>query len=232
MTDKPGNGAASRPGVVATFVAFVCILVPGTAAGQTATDRAAAQAVANYVVQPGDVLAVLIWGWPAQTDKLEGRFPVEANGRVHLPVVGAVDVAGKTTERVQTDLRQRLASEQSQAVIVIEPLFGVAVNGEVRLPSVYDFRPGQTVFDAVSRSGGYTQEADREKVLLVRDGNAQTLSASNASELAALLAQTPLKSGDRLMVHARRRNNVTTYLNILQTAIAAVTLYTILNDNN
>lgn len=232
MTDKLGNVAKSRPGVIATFVAFLCILAPAVAAGQGATDRSAAQAVANYVVQPGDVLAVLIWGWPAQTDKLEGRFPVEANGRVYLPVVGAVDVAGKTTERVQADLRQRLASEQSQAVIAIEPLFAVAVNGEVRLPSVYDFRPGQTVFDAVSRSGGYTQDADREKILLVRDGNAQTLTASSSSDLAALLAQTPLKSGDRLMVHARRRSNITTYLTILQTAIAAVTLYTILNDDN
>ena len=232
MTDKLGNGAASRPGIIAILMAFVCFLIPAIAAAQAATDRSAAQAVANYVVQPGDVLSVLIWGWPTQADKLEGKFPVEANGRVYLPVVGAVDIAGKTTERVQADLRQRLAGEQSQAVIVIEPLFAVAVNGEVRLPSVYDFRPGQTVFDAISRAGGYAQEADREKVLLVRDGSPQTLSAGNASDLAALLARTPLRSGDRLQVYARKRTNITAYLNILQTAIAAVTLYTILNDNN
>ena len=232
MTDKLGRDAASRPKVVSIFLAFVCFLVPALAAAQAATDRSAAQAVASYVVQPGDVLSVLIWGWPAQAEKLEGKFPVEANGRVYLPAVGAVEVAGKTTERVQADLRQRLASEQSQAVIVIEPLFAVAVNGEVRLPSVYDFRPGQTVFDAISRSGGYAQDADREKVLLVRDGASQTLSAGNASELAALLARTPLRSGDRLLVYARKRTNITTYLNILQTAIAAVTLYTILNDDN
>ena len=231
MTDKLGNGAACRPKVAMIFLAFVCFLAPRTMAAQTATDRSAAAAVASYVVQPGDVLSVLIWGWPSQADKLEGKFPVEADGRVYLPVVGAVQVAGKSTERVQADLRQRLAGEQSQATIIIEPLFAVAVNGEVRLPSVYDFRPGQTVFDAVSRAGGYTQDADRKRLLLVRDGVGQELDRGSASELAALLAQTALKSGDRLLVYERKRTSITTYLNILQTAIAAVTLYTILNDN-
>jgi polysaccharide export outer membrane protein len=232
MTDKLGNGAGIGPKVIATFLAFVCFLMPGLATAQSATDRSAAAAVANYVVQPGDVLSVLIWGWPAQTDKLEGKFPVEANGRVYLPVIGAVQVAGKSTSAVQNDLRTRLAAEQSQATIIIEPLFAVAVNGEVRLPSVYDFRPGQTVFDAVSRAGGYTQDADRKKLLLVRDGVAREMNAGSASELAAQVAQTPLQSGDRLLVYERKRTNITAFLNILQTAIAAVTLYTVLNDNN
>jgi polysaccharide export outer membrane protein len=232
MTDKLGNGAGIGPKVVATFLAFLCFQMPGVATAQSATDRSAAAAVANYIVQPGDVLSVLIWGWPAQTDKLEGKFPVEANGRAYLPVIGAVQVAGKPTAQVQADLRTRLAAEQSQATIIIEPLFAVAVNGEVRLPSVYDFRPGQTVFDAVSRAGGYTQDADRKKVLLVRDGAARTLAGGSSDELAAMLAQTPLESGDRILVHERKRTNITTFLNILQTAIAAVTLYTVLNDNN
>lgn len=231
MTYKAGNDAGFGPKIALILLAFVCFLAPGTLEAQAAADRSAAAAVANYIVQPGDVLSVLIWGWPSQTDKLEGKFPVEANGRVYLPVVGAVEVAGKATERVQAELRQRLAGEQSQATIIIEPLFAVAVNGEVRLPSVYDFRPGQTVFDAVSRAGGYTQDADRRKVLLVRDGVAQELNRGSAGDLAALLAQTPLKSGDRLLVYERKRTNISTYLNILQTAIAAVTLYTILNDS-
>ena len=230
MADKLGKDAKMWPQVSTALVAFVCFLIPGIAAAQGAVDRGQATAVANYVVQPGDVLSVLIWGWPAASDKLEGRFPIESNGRVYLPVVGAVDVAGKTAERVQADLRQKLAAEQRQAVIVIEPLFAVAVNGEVRDPNVYDFRPGQTAFDAVARAGGYTTDADRAQLLLVRDGTSQTLSAGGPSELATLLAQTQLKSGDRLLIHPRKRVAVATWLNVLQTAVAAVTLYTLINN--
>jgi protein involved in polysaccharide export with SLBB domain len=228
MADKLGKEAKSWPQVFTALVAFVYFLIPGLAAAQSASDRAQTNAVANYVVQPGDVLSVLIWGWPAASDKLEGRFPIESNGRVYLPVVGAVEVAGKPAERVQAELRQRLAAEQRQAVIVIEPLFAVAVNGEVRDPNVYDFRPGQTAFDAIARAGGYSPDADRAQLLLVRDGTSQTLSAAGPNELATLLAQTQLKSGDRLLVHPRKRVAVATWLNVLQTAVAAVTLYTLI----
>lgn len=230
MDDKLGNDAQSWPQALFALVAFVCFLIPGFASAQVAVDRAQSTAVANYVVQAGDVLSVTIWGWPAPSDKLEGRFPVESNGRTHLPVVGSVEVAGKTAERVQAELRQRLASEQSQAVIVIEPLFAVAVNGEVRQPNVYDFRPGQTAFDAIARAGGYSTDANRTQLVLVRDGASQSLTAGDASQLAAQLAQTQLKSGDRLLVHPRKRVAVATWLNILQTAVAAVTLYTLLTD--
>jgi protein involved in polysaccharide export with SLBB domain len=230
MADKQGKDAFDGPRVLSTLLAFLCFFGIPSAFGQSAVDRSQAAAVANYVVQPGDILSVLIWGWPAASDKLEGRFPIESNGRAYLPVVGAVDVAGKTVERVQADLRQRLAGEQSQAVIVIEPLFAVAINGEVRVPNVYDFKPGQTAFDAISRAGGYAENANRKQVLLVRDGASQLLSAEDESQLATLLAQTPMRSGDRLQVHPRKRFAWITYLNILQTAIAAVTLYTLLND--
>lgn len=230
MTDIPGKVAYRWPQGLVALLAFICIQVPSVARGQSAVDQSQASAVANYVVQAGDVLSVLIWGWPAATDKVEGRFPIESNGRVYLPVIGAVEVAGKTTERVQAELRQRLNAEQQQAVIVIEPLFAVAINGEVRVPNVYDFRPGQTAFDAITRAGGYTDQADRKKMLLVREGNAQQLEAGDASALAAQLAQLPLKSGDRIQVHRRGRISVQTWLNILQTAIAAVTLYTLLSD--
>jgi protein involved in polysaccharide export with SLBB domain len=230
MTDKLGKEAQRWPQALSALVAIVCFLVPGMAAGQTAADRTQTNALANYVVQPGDILSVMIWGWPAASDKLEGRFPVESNGRAYLPVVGAVEVAGKPAERVQAELRQRLAAEQSQAVIVIEPLFAVAVNGEVRQPNVYDFRPGQSAFDAVARAGGYSENANRTEILLVRDGSSQSLAAAGPGELAALLARTQLKSGDRIQVQPRKKVAVATWLNVLQTAVAAVTLYTLITN--
>src|SRR5688500_12779554 len=107
MTAKPGKAASLRPQVFTTLLAFLCLCGGSAGFGQSAVDRTQAGAVAYYVVQPGDILAVLIWGWPSASDKLEGRFPIVSNGRVYLPVIGSVAVAGKTVEQVQTDLRQR-----------------------------------------------------------------------------------------------------------------------------
>ena len=228
MTDKIGKDARNRPQVHRTLLAILCcVLLPVAARAQTPGDQRQASAVAEYVVQAGDVLSVVIWGWPTPSDRLEGKFPVESSGRVYLPVIGAVQVAGKTTERVQGEVRERLTAEQRQAVIVVEPLFAVGVNGAVTQPGVFEFRPGQTVFDALSRSG-YEERADRTQVLLVRNGEPRTLSGANESELAALLARTPLQSGDRLVVHNRKRLASSTLLTVLQSAVAAVTLYTLL----
>ena len=226
MTDKLGRAARYRPHVRSTLLAMLCCGLPLAAHAQTPGDQQQASAVAQYVVQAGDVLSVAIWGWPTPTDRVEGKFPVESSGRVYLPVIGAVQVAGKTTERVQAEVRERLTAEQRQAVILVEPLFAVGVNGAVTQPGVYEFRPGQTVFDALSRSG-YEERADRTKVLLVRDGQPQTLSGANESELAALVARTPLQSGDRLVVQPRKRLASSTVLTILQAAVSAATLYTL-----
>ena len=206
-------------------MALLLVCLPGSLAAQAATDRTQAQAVASYVVQAGDVLNVLIYGWPTPVDKVEGKFPVEANGKAHLPVVGTVEVAGKTTERVQAELRQRLSNEQSQAVLSLEPLFVVGINGEVRMPGVYDFRPGQTVFDALSRASGYADGADRGKVYLVRNGTPRVLEASGTEQLAALLANTPLESGDRIMVGSRSRISSRSIVDVLQVLIGVASLY-------
>ena len=229
MAYKLGREAFSGPRMHGIYVALLCLFTPAIALAQAATDRTQAQAVAAHVVQAGDVLGVLIFGWPNPTERLEGKFPVEANGKVHLPVVGAVDVAGKTTERVQAELRQRLASEQNQAVITIEPLFAVGINGDVRVPGVYDFRPGQTVFDAISRAGGFGADAERTKLLLVRDGRSQTLEASSQDEFAALVATTPLQSGDRLMIGTRRRFSARGLFDVVQAVISVFTLYALIS---
>jgi len=44
----------------------------------------------------------------------------------------------------------------------------VAVSGEVQLPNTLVFKPGQSVNDYVALVGGYTQRADRSKVLIMR----------------------------------------------------------------
>lgn len=227
MTDKLGRVARSRPQILLILTALFCCLTPWPATAQTANDQNRAAAVAAYKLQVGDILSITILGWPTPSEQFEGRFPIESTGRAYLPIVGAVDVAGKTTEIVQAELRQRFAAEQSQAVILVEPVFAVSVNGEVREPGVYDFRPGQTIFDALSRAGGYTSAADRTDLLLVRAGNGRTLSAASANELAALLAEATLQSGDRLLVHPARRFYSTTVLTTLQVLIGLATLYSV-----
>ncbi|MGQ0562776.1 MAG: polysaccharide biosynthesis/export family protein [Gemmatimonadota bacterium] len=197
-------------------IAFTLMWV-GTAGAQNRLDRATATFEgAKHVVQQGDVLRVRIWGWPEPTSVIEGSFPVEADGVAHLPVIGRLEVVGQTAEQVQEEFRRRFAEEQRNPVVTVTPLFAVSVMGEVRNPGVVDVAPGYTVFDAVSLTGGFTDDANRRKVLLVRGGGTREIEGGSAGEAAALLAQTPLESSDRIVVLQSRASGINTLNLVLQ----------------
>jgi polysaccharide export outer membrane protein len=198
-------------------------------AAQARQDRATATfAGTNYVVQPGDILRVRIWGYPSPGDQTEGSFQVEANGTVFLPVIGPLAVAGKTAEDVQTEFRTRFAVEQRNPVVTVFPLFAVSVMGEVRGPGVVDVAPGYTVFDAISTAGGFAEDANRNSVLVVRKTGTITVGAKDASAAAAAMAQMPLESGDRIVVLKSTRPRIGTVTMVLQGLLYAASLYVLI----
>ena len=156
-----------------------------------------------YRVRAGDLLRFRLWAGQAETP-LEGDFQVEDSGITYLPRVGRVQVAGKTIEEVRELLRTSYQSEFGNPVVTITPIFPVAVMGAVRLPATIEASPGLTVFDAITKTGGFLPEANRKEILVVRNGQSTKLDASGLSG-AAGLAQYRLESNDRVIVEARNR---------------------------
>lgn len=210
-------------------VAVIAGALPGPANAQARLDRATASfAGTRYVVQPGDVLKVRIFGYPEPGDETLGSFQVEANGTVYLPVIGSLEVAGKSAEQVQEEFRTRFAVEQRNPVVTVFPLFAVSVMGEVRGPGVVDVAPGYTVFDAISTAGGYTESANRTEVLLVRKSGIIKVGAATAADAAAAMAQMPLESGDRVVVQRTSKPRAAAVAAILQGLLSAASLIVLL----
>ena len=198
---------------------------------QARQDRATATfAGAKYLVQPGDILKVRIWGYPNPGDQTEGSFQVEADGTVFLPVIGPLPVAGKTAEDVQAEFRKRFAVEQRNPVVTVFPLFAVSVMGEVRGPGVVDVAPGYTVFDAISTAGGFAEYANRNSVLVVRKTGTIKVGAKDAADAAAAMALMPLESGDRIVVQRSRRPRLGSIMTFLQALLYAASLYVLITD--
>lgn len=228
MADKLGRRAGWRS---AGLLLILCILAFASQAdGQARSDRAAATfSGAKYVVQPGDVLRVRIWGWPTPQDNVEGSFPVEASGVSYLPVIGRLEVVGKTAEDVQEEFRRRFAEEQRNPVVTVSAMFAVSVMGEVKVPGVVDVSPGYTVFEALSLSGGFAEDANRTQILLVRGGKSVEVGGRTASEAATSLAAMRLESGDRVIVQRSRSPVYRTANTIFQALLYAATLVVLLS---
>jgi protein involved in polysaccharide export with SLBB domain len=110
----------------------------------------------DYVVGPGDGLSISLVGGVSQRI----RRVVDREGRVALPEVGGVMVAGKTLgdvqELVQSVLRTEYRDVQADISIARLRSVRVYVVGDVESPGAYDVSSLSTPLNAVFQAGGPT----------------------------------------------------------------------------
>jgi protein involved in polysaccharide export with SLBB domain len=141
-----------------------------------------------YVVGPGDALQLVIWGKVSRTIEMT----VGPEGRLLLPGVGVIRVAGRTLSDVESDV-VRVVGEQFRGVSMelhlLEPrTFRVYLTGEVHRPGPVDVTGSFRVADVLTpdmlldtasrrrievlRRGGTGEIADLESFL--RTGNTRS----------------------------------------------------------
>jgi protein involved in polysaccharide export with SLBB domain len=124
----------------------------------------------NDVIRIGDVLSIALPGEPA----LNKDFPVDRQGRVTLPEVGEVEVAGRTLQEATRLIRDRLSRAyrevQRVRVSVKEHRLIVSVQGYVHKPSEVNLPASAGIQEAIAAAGGFSQGAQLNK-LQVQRGN-------------------------------------------------------------
>ena len=111
----------------------------------------------DYVVGPGDTLAVNLWG--GISERLQRV--VDREGRISLPDVGPVFVSGRTLGDVQSAVQQTLRMEYRDvsADVSLSRLRTVRVYvvGEVADPGAYDISSLSSALNALVAAGGVAQ---------------------------------------------------------------------------
>jgi protein involved in polysaccharide export with SLBB domain len=112
----------------------------------------------DYVVGPGDGLAIDLWGGISQ----RLYRIVDREGRLSLPEVGPVLVSGRTLGEVQSAVQQILRTQfrDVSADVSLSRLRTVRVYvvGDVEQPGAYDISSLSTPLNALFASGGPTPE--------------------------------------------------------------------------
>ena len=111
----------------------------------------------DYVVGPGDTLAIDVWGGISQ----RVFRTVDRAGRVSLPEAGPVLVSGRTLGEVQENVQQLLRTQfrDVSADVSLSKLRTVRVYvvGDVAEPGAYDISSLSTPLNALFAAGGVTQ---------------------------------------------------------------------------
>ncbi|RYG74578.1 hypothetical protein EON80_02365 [bacterium] len=123
----------------------------------------------QYTVGADDVLTINVLRHPEFSVP---SIAVPGSGVIALPVVGNVNVAGKTVGQIDVELTKLLKVRLLQPEVVVSiskpaprPLFVV---GQVKNPSVLEFKNGWRITQALAASGGLTIQSDLAAVVVSR----------------------------------------------------------------
>lgn len=186
-----------RVSLVLSALFLLAIDLPLRAAeGRSQTEQAATgdeskkpdAAKGDYILQPQDLIRVQI----LREEELNREVRVSQELTVALPLIGIVDLKGKTVRQAEEDIRNAydkdfLVNPQVNVFVIEYWKRFVKVFGAVNSPGVIVFPPeeGLTLLGAISRAGGFSRLADNKRVILTRttpDGRAET-STINADDL-------------------------------------------------
>lgn len=151
----------------------------------------------SYVVGAGDVLEVSVWEAPPAalfgvavvdpraglTSTRQTTFPeqiVNDEGLINVPFAGAVTVAGKSPQHIESEIARRLAGKANQPQVLVRVIrnatSNVTIVGEVtastRMPLT---AKGERLLDAVAAAGGVRQPVGKITVQLSRGGKVMSM---------------------------------------------------------
>lgn len=182
--------------------------------------------LSKFILGPGDELEIMVY----RSSDLTRQIRIGPSGSMMYPLAGDIRAAGLSTFELRDKLREglseyivdpqvtvRILSIQSQKIIVL---------GEVQSPGFFLAETSMTVLEAVSRAAGFTDDAKRKSVLLIRGGmdnpELTVLDLKKALEKGDMSQNVALKGGDILYVPKTTIANVSTFFAYLSTIISPV----------
>jgi polysaccharide biosynthesis/export protein len=164
-----------------------------------------AQTPPDYKLHPGDKLIVGVYDDPKL---LPQEMIVAPDGKISFPLVGVLQVGGKTIEQTRTEIEARLKKYISDpvAVVIVTGVLGNAVYvvGQVLKPGQIVMNPTINVLQALSMAGGANPYAKLDSIIVIRSGpGGQRVLPFRYGQVSAgkdLSQNVDLESGDVVVV--------------------------------
>jgi polysaccharide export outer membrane protein len=158
----------------------------------------------TYRVGPEDVLELSVW----HEDALKKEVLVRPDGGISYPLIGEVQVAGKTMLEIREEIAKRLEKFIPDAVVSVTIIkIGsqrIYVIGKVNKPGEFPVGRYVDVLQALSMAGGLTPFADANDIRVMRhDGARQVVLPFEYSRVVRgdkLEQNIQLRAGDVVVV--------------------------------
>lgn len=200
-------------------LALLTLLAGAVAACQTAPSADLPSGAAAYEIMPAfdaaappttyriganDILSVRVFQEPELSAE---EVPVDEVGSINLPLIGEILAAGKTAGELSREIEGRLGERylrQPQVVVAVATAAKrlVTVDGQVKMPGVYEIDRNYTLLSAIARAQSTLPTAELDEIVIFRSLNGQRVGAIfNLDDIRKGRAPDPqVLSGDVVVV--------------------------------
>jgi polysaccharide export outer membrane protein len=126
----------------------------------------------DYQIGAGDILQISVWKEP---DASVPSVVVRTDGKISMPLLKEIEVAGLTPTQLEHAITQRLSKmiNAADVTVVVSAINSkkVYVVGAARREGPLPYTYRMTVMQAISEAGGLTEYAKRKKIYVLRSEN-------------------------------------------------------------
>ena len=178
---------------------------PVKAATEPAADAKPATAGAPvdpkaYLIGAEDVISIRVWHEPENS----GMFVVRPDGKVSVPLVGEIQAAGLTPEKLSANIAESLQK------IMVHPEVTVGVEkvnskkyyiqGEVNRAGSFPLVIDTTVLEALVNAGGFRDFANTKKIVILRGAERLKFNYREVTKGKKMEQNILVKPGDQIIV--------------------------------
>ncbi|CAM2930863.1 polysaccharide biosynthesis/export family protein [Vibrio mytili] len=133
----------------------------------------------DYLLDTGDTISVQVYG---EEDLSISNILITSDGYFDYPYLGRIKAIQKTPKQIKEEIEAGLKGDyliNPKVMVTINTFRLFYVNGEVRKPGGFEYRPGLTIEKAIALAGGLTDRASRNSINLTKHKSGQTIEGVN-----------------------------------------------------
>lgn len=118
----------------------------------------------------GDLVSISVYG----NERISARSRIRNDGRIAVPLIQDVDVAGKTPAVVGAEIEKRLKDADlvldPHVTVVVEEVRPIAVSmlGKVSRAGTFPLDPNAGLAEALAAAGGLSEFAHKDRIFVLR----------------------------------------------------------------
>lgn len=154
----------------------------------------------TYMIGPEDILLIRVWREPEHS----GLVTVRPDGKITLPLVGDIQAAGLTPDKLDAEVTAALSKyiNNPDVIVSVQAVRSKRyyVTGEVNRPGAYPLVTPVTVLEALTLAGGFRDFANKKKITVLRGNRRFRFNYNDVVKGKNLSQNIVLEHGDYIIV--------------------------------